>query len=54
MSSPPPPVEVGLRVPRGLFAGGVDAVAAYAAAVEDAGLDRLWIGDHISFKGGQG
>jgi alkanesulfonate monooxygenase SsuD/methylene tetrahydromethanopterin reductase-like flavin-dependent oxidoreductase (luciferase family) len=54
MSLPSRPIEVGLRVPRGLFAAGVDAVAAYAAAVEDAGLDRLWIGDHISFRGGQG
>lgn len=48
------PVDVGVRVPRALFARGVEAVGTYAAAAEDAGLDRLWIGDHISFKGGQG
>jgi alkanesulfonate monooxygenase SsuD/methylene tetrahydromethanopterin reductase-like flavin-dependent oxidoreductase (luciferase family) len=47
-------VAVGVRVPRGLFAGGVDRVAGFAAAVEDAGLDRLWVGDHVSFRGGQG
>jgi alkanesulfonate monooxygenase SsuD/methylene tetrahydromethanopterin reductase-like flavin-dependent oxidoreductase (luciferase family) len=47
-------VEVGVRVPRALFAGGVEPVAAFAAAAEAAGLDRLWVGDHVSFKGGQG
>jgi alkanesulfonate monooxygenase SsuD/methylene tetrahydromethanopterin reductase-like flavin-dependent oxidoreductase (luciferase family) len=47
-------VEVGVRVPRGLFARGLDGVAGFAAAVEAAGLDRLWVGDHVSFRGGQG
>jgi alkanesulfonate monooxygenase SsuD/methylene tetrahydromethanopterin reductase-like flavin-dependent oxidoreductase (luciferase family) len=41
-------------VPRGLFARGLDGVAGFAAAVEAAGLDRLWVGDHVSFRGGQG
>jgi alkanesulfonate monooxygenase SsuD/methylene tetrahydromethanopterin reductase-like flavin-dependent oxidoreductase (luciferase family) len=48
------PVEVGVRVPRALFAAGVDRIAEFTAAVENAGLDRLWVGDHVSFKGGQG
>jgi alkanesulfonate monooxygenase SsuD/methylene tetrahydromethanopterin reductase-like flavin-dependent oxidoreductase (luciferase family) len=47
-------VEVGVRVPRALFADGVDRVAGFTAAAEAAGLDRLWVGDHVSFKGGQG
>ena len=47
-------VEVGVRVPRTLFADGVDRVAGFTAAAEAAGIDRLWVGDHVSFKGGQG
>lgn len=43
-----------MRVPRALFAGGVDRITQFAAAVEDAGIDRLWVGDHVSFKGGKG
>jgi alkanesulfonate monooxygenase SsuD/methylene tetrahydromethanopterin reductase-like flavin-dependent oxidoreductase (luciferase family) len=48
------PVEVGIRVPHGLFGLGPDAVASFAADVEASGLDRIWTGDHVSFKGGRG
>ena len=47
-------VEVGVRVPHGLFAEGPDAVAAFATSVEASDLDRIWTGDHVSFKGGRG
>ena len=47
-------IEVGLRVPHRLFGEGVDALARFVTEVEDAGLDRIWVGDHVSFKGGQG
>jgi alkanesulfonate monooxygenase SsuD/methylene tetrahydromethanopterin reductase-like flavin-dependent oxidoreductase (luciferase family) len=49
-----PPVSVGLRVPAPVFARGAAAVADFVAAAEHAGLDRLCIGDHVTFQGGQG
>ncbi len=48
------PVEVGIRVPPGLFGSGPDALARFASSVERAELDRIWVGDHVSFRGGQG
>jgi alkanesulfonate monooxygenase SsuD/methylene tetrahydromethanopterin reductase-like flavin-dependent oxidoreductase (luciferase family) len=54
MDGPGAAVEVGVRVPRALFADGIDRVAGFTSAAEAAGLDRLWVGDHVSFKGGQG
>jgi alkanesulfonate monooxygenase SsuD/methylene tetrahydromethanopterin reductase-like flavin-dependent oxidoreductase (luciferase family) len=47
-------VAVGMRAPHGLFASGPDAISDFAAGVERAGLDRIWVGDHVSFRGGQG
>jgi alkanesulfonate monooxygenase SsuD/methylene tetrahydromethanopterin reductase-like flavin-dependent oxidoreductase (luciferase family) len=47
-------VEVGIRVPHDQFAAGADALAAFGAAVDASELDRVWLGDHVSFKGGQG
>jgi alkanesulfonate monooxygenase SsuD/methylene tetrahydromethanopterin reductase-like flavin-dependent oxidoreductase (luciferase family) len=47
-------VEVGIRAPHGLFASGPDSIAEFTAKVERAGLDRIWVGDHVSFRGGQG
>ena len=47
-------VEVGVRVPHGLFGAGADHLSRFASAVEMAGLDRVWVGDHVSFRGGQG
>jgi len=46
--------EVGVRLPHGLLGGGADQLAPFVSAVEAAGLDRVWIGDHVSFRGGQG
>jgi alkanesulfonate monooxygenase SsuD/methylene tetrahydromethanopterin reductase-like flavin-dependent oxidoreductase (luciferase family) len=47
-------VEVGVRMPHGQLANGSDALRAFGRAVEEAGLDRIWVGDHVSFKGGKG
>lgn len=47
-------LEVGIRAPHRIFASGPDAVAEFAVGVERAGLDRIWVGDHVSFRGGQG
>jgi alkanesulfonate monooxygenase SsuD/methylene tetrahydromethanopterin reductase-like flavin-dependent oxidoreductase (luciferase family) len=49
-----PPISVGLRVPAPVFPRGAKAVADFVAAAEEAGLDRLCIGDHVTFQGGQG
>jgi alkanesulfonate monooxygenase SsuD/methylene tetrahydromethanopterin reductase-like flavin-dependent oxidoreductase (luciferase family) len=48
------PVSVGLRVPAPVFPRGAAAVAEFVAHAEEAGLDRLCIGDHVTFYGGQG
>src|SRR4029453_18751888 len=47
-------VNIGVRVPHTAFERGPDAVAAFVEAAEDAGFDRLWVGDHVSFRGGYG
>ncbi len=49
-----PPITVGLRVPAALFPQGSGALARFVAAAEDSGLDRLCVGDHVVFRGGQG
>jgi alkanesulfonate monooxygenase SsuD/methylene tetrahydromethanopterin reductase-like flavin-dependent oxidoreductase (luciferase family) len=46
-------VEVGVRVPHELVAA-PGGVARFGAAADAAAVDRLWVGDHVSFKGGQG
>lgn len=46
--------EIGIRAPHGLFSSGPDAIARFAGAVEEVGIDRVWVGDHVSFRGGQG
>jgi alkanesulfonate monooxygenase SsuD/methylene tetrahydromethanopterin reductase-like flavin-dependent oxidoreductase (luciferase family) len=48
------PVEVGIRAPHALFGAGPDAIATFVSGVEASGLDRIWVGDHVSFRGGQG
>jgi alkanesulfonate monooxygenase SsuD/methylene tetrahydromethanopterin reductase-like flavin-dependent oxidoreductase (luciferase family) len=53
--APPPghPITVGLRVPHELPAGAA-GLRDYAARAEAAGVDRLFTGDHVAFRGGQG
>jgi alkanesulfonate monooxygenase SsuD/methylene tetrahydromethanopterin reductase-like flavin-dependent oxidoreductase (luciferase family) len=47
-------VEVGVRAPHSLFGEGPGALAEFAAGIERRRLDRVWVGDHVSFRGGQG
>lgn len=49
-----PPISIGLRVPAPVFPRGAQAVADFVATAEAVGLDRLCIGDHVTFQGGQG
>jgi alkanesulfonate monooxygenase SsuD/methylene tetrahydromethanopterin reductase-like flavin-dependent oxidoreductase (luciferase family) len=46
-------ITVGLRVPREL-PGGAAGLREFAARVEATGIDRVFVGDHVAFKGGQG
>jgi alkanesulfonate monooxygenase SsuD/methylene tetrahydromethanopterin reductase-like flavin-dependent oxidoreductase (luciferase family) len=46
--------EVGIRAPHGIFSAGPDQISRFASAAEGGGLDRIWVGDHVSFRGGQG
>jgi alkanesulfonate monooxygenase SsuD/methylene tetrahydromethanopterin reductase-like flavin-dependent oxidoreductase (luciferase family) len=48
------PVRVGIRLPRALFENGANDLAEFVRRSEDLGIDKLVIGDHVSFKGGQG
>ena len=50
---PGQPITVGLRVPHEL-PGGAAELRDYAARAEAAGVDRLFTGDHVAFRGGQG
>jgi alkanesulfonate monooxygenase SsuD/methylene tetrahydromethanopterin reductase-like flavin-dependent oxidoreductase (luciferase family) len=46
-------ITVGLRVPNEL-PGGAAGLRDFAARVEGTGIDRLFAGDHVMFKGGRG
>jgi alkanesulfonate monooxygenase SsuD/methylene tetrahydromethanopterin reductase-like flavin-dependent oxidoreductase (luciferase family) len=50
----PTNTRIGIRLPHELFRHGVDALASFASAVESSPIDRVWTGDHVSFKGGKG
>ncbi len=45
-------ITVGLRVPHEL--AGVAGLRDFAARVEATGIDRLFVGDHVTFRGGAG
>jgi len=47
-------VDVGIRLPPDLLARGPAALREFGAALDDLGFDRVWIGDHVSFRAGQG
>src|SRR4051794_15604303 len=47
-------VEIGVRVPHGLAAQGSGALAAFGAALDAGSIDRVWVGDHVSFRDGHG
>ena len=46
-------ITVGLRVPHEL-PGGAAGLRDFAARVEATGIDRLFVGDHVTFRGGAG
>ncbi|MFC5747852.1 LLM class flavin-dependent oxidoreductase [Actinomadura rugatobispora] len=46
-------ITVGVRVPHELFHDAA-ALRDFVADAEEAGIDRLFVGDHVTFKGGQG
>ncbi len=48
-----PDITVGLRVPHEL-PGGAAGLRDFVARVEATGIDRLFTGDHVMFKGGHG
>src|SRR5262249_13907849 len=52
-SPPGDHITVGLRVPHEL-PGGRAELRDYAARVEAAGVDRLFTGDHVTFRDGRG
>jgi alkanesulfonate monooxygenase SsuD/methylene tetrahydromethanopterin reductase-like flavin-dependent oxidoreductase (luciferase family) len=46
-------ITIGLRVPHEL-PGGAAGLRDFAARVEATGIDRVFVGDHVMFKGGHG
>ena len=47
-------LTVGIRPPHGLFEGGAASLRAGIAEIEASGIDRVCVGDHVSFHGGRG
>ena len=47
-------MNVGVRPAVPKFEGPAAMLRDYVGAVEDAGLDLLCVGDHVSFRNGQG
>lgn len=48
------PVRVGISPPWGLFGEPPDRQRALLASIVDAGIDHLFLADHVSFRGGDG
>jgi alkanesulfonate monooxygenase SsuD/methylene tetrahydromethanopterin reductase-like flavin-dependent oxidoreductase (luciferase family) len=47
-------ITVGLRVPHDILGGGAAALSDFVACVEATGIDRVCVGDHVTFGGGRG
>jgi alkanesulfonate monooxygenase SsuD/methylene tetrahydromethanopterin reductase-like flavin-dependent oxidoreductase (luciferase family) len=47
-------VQVGIRPPHACFEDAPERLRAFVTAVDDAGVDHLCVGDHVSFRGGRG
>lgn len=47
-------LTVGIRPPHGLFERGAASLRAGIADIEASGIDRVCVGDHVSFHGGRG
>ena len=43
-----------MRVPHATLRDGAARLRSFVEAAEETSIDRLWVGDHVSFKGGQG
>lgn len=55
MSEPPRvPLSIGIRIPHSTANGTANALRDLVARAEEAGIDRLCVGDHVTFNGGQG
>ena len=48
------PLTIGIRPPHGLFEGGAKSLRDGIADIESSGIDRVCVGDHVSFHGGRG
>jgi alkanesulfonate monooxygenase SsuD/methylene tetrahydromethanopterin reductase-like flavin-dependent oxidoreductase (luciferase family) len=51
---PAAPVAIGFRPPHHVFGAGPGALAALLERAAARGIDRVCVGDHVSFRGGQG
>ena len=47
-------ITVGLRVPHEILGGDAAALGRFVAQVEATGIDRVCVGDHVTFRGGRG
>ncbi len=47
-------ITIGLRVPPEVLGGGAEMLSGFVADAEAAGIDRVCVGDHVTFKGGRG
>lgn len=47
-------LAIGIRAPHELLTGPIENVATFAGAVDASGLSHVFVGDHVSFRGGQG
>ena len=48
------PLTIGIRVPHSLFENGTTRLRSGVARIEAAAIDRVCVGDHVSFHGGRG
>lgn len=50
----PTALRIGIRPPHACFESEPTRLREYLAVTEDAGIDHLCVGDHVSFRGGRG
>ena len=49
-----PPITVGIRVPHEQMEGGAAGLRTAVAQIAESGIDRVCVGDHVTFHGGTG
>ncbi len=54
MTTAPPPLQVGITPPWGVWDDTPELRRTRLAAIADAGIDHLFLADHVSFRGGGG